>query len=37
VDEDVPVVMPDERIDPDWEAFRTGHDPVMEWILSQKD
>lgn len=35
VDEDVPAVMPDMRIDPDWAAFRSGRDPVMEWILSQ--
>ena len=33
-DEDVPAVMPDQRIDPDWEAFKAGRDPVMEWILS---
>ena len=33
VDEDVPAVMPDQRIDPDWPAFREGRDPVMEWIM----
>src|SRR5215471_18776905 len=26
VDDDVPAVMPDQRIDPDWEAFRAGRD-----------
>ena len=35
VDEDVPAVMPDQRIDPNWPDFRAGKDPVMEWILSQ--
>jgi len=34
VDEDVPAVLPDERIDPSWTEFRAGRDPVMEWILS---
>jgi hypothetical protein len=33
VEEDVPAVMPDERIDPDWPAFLAGRDPVMDWIL----
>jgi hypothetical protein len=33
-DEDTPTVMPDIRIDPSWEAFRAGRDPVMEWILA---
>jgi hypothetical protein len=36
VDEDVPAVMPDQRIDPEWTAFRAGRDPVMEWILAAK-
>jgi peptidase S41-like protein len=35
VDEDVPAVMPDHRIDPTWPDFQAGRDPVMEWILSQ--
>jgi hypothetical protein len=35
VDEDVPAVMPDQRIDPDWETFKAGRDPVMDWILAQ--
>ena len=33
-DEDTPALMPDVRIDPSWEAFRAGRDPVMEWILA---
>jgi hypothetical protein len=32
-DADVPFVMPDSRIDPDWSSYRAGHDAVMEWIL----
>jgi hypothetical protein len=35
VDQDVPAVMPDVRIDPDWEAFRAGRDHVVEWVLRQ--
>lgn len=35
LDEDVPAVMPDKRMDPNWADFRAGRDPVMEWILSQ--
>ncbi len=35
-DEDVPAVMPDQRIDPDWAAFKAGKDPVMDWILAQQ-
>jgi len=34
VDEDVPAVIPDKRIDPTWAEFRAGRDPVLEWILS---
>ncbi len=34
LDEDVPAVMPDQRIDPAWEAWKAGRDPVMEWILA---
>jgi hypothetical protein len=37
LDEDAPVVMPDKRIDPNWLDFKAGHDPVMDWILSQKN
>jgi hypothetical protein len=35
LDEDVPAVMPDKRIDPNWPDFKAGRDPVMDWILSQ--
>src|SRR5947207_3111928 len=28
-------VVPDQNIEPTWEEFRTGRDPVMEWILSR--
>ena len=35
LDEDVPAVLPDERIDPSWPDFRAGRDPVMDWILSR--
>lgn len=34
LDEDVPAVIPDKRIDPTWTDFRAGRDPVLEWILS---
>lgn len=34
LDEDVPAVMPDKRIDPNWADFHAGRDPVMDWILS---
>jgi len=33
-DTDIAVV-PDQRIEPTWEEFRAGSDPVMEWILSK--
>ena len=36
VDEDVPAVLPDERIDPIWPEWRAGRDPVMDWILRQE-
>jgi hypothetical protein len=29
-------IAPDKRIEASWEQFRTGRDPVMEWILSNK-
>ncbi|HEY5885894.1 MAG TPA: hypothetical protein VIT88_14485 [Pyrinomonadaceae bacterium] len=35
LDEDVPAVMPDKRIDPNWPDFKAGRDAVMDWILSQ--
>ena len=34
LDEDLPAVLPDKRIDPNWADFQAGRDPVMEWILS---
>ena len=35
LEEDVPAVMPDQRFDPEWPAFKAGRDPVMEWILGR--
>lgn len=35
VDEDVPAVHPDVRVDPSWPEWLAGRDPVMEWILRQ--
>jgi hypothetical protein len=37
LDEDVSAVMPDKRIDPDWQDYKAGRDPVMEWIFSYAD
>jgi len=34
LDEDVPAVMPDKRIDPNWTDYKAGRDPVLDWILS---
>lgn len=34
LDEDVPAVMPDKRIDPNWLDYKVGRDAVMDWILS---
>jgi len=34
-DTDAPAVMPDKIIEPDWKSYKSGHDPVLEWILSQ--
>ena len=28
-------VVPDQTIEPTWEEFRAGRDPVMEWVLSK--
>ena len=28
-------VDPDQRIEPEWEDFRSGRDPVLDWILAQ--
>jgi hypothetical protein len=35
-DADTPAVMPDHRIEPNWTDYKTGNDPVMEWILSYR-
>jgi hypothetical protein len=35
VDEDVPAVVPDQRIDPTWADFEAGRDPVLDWVLAQ--
>lgn len=35
VEQDVPAVLPDERIDATWADFRAGRDAVMDWILSR--
>jgi hypothetical protein len=35
LDEDVPAVIPDKLIPPEWESYKAGRDPVMEWILSE--
>lgn len=34
-DQDTPAVMPDKLIEPDWQSYKAGRDPVMEWILAQ--
>jgi hypothetical protein len=34
VDEDVPAIVPDKRIDLSWDDYRAGRDPVMGWILA---
>jgi hypothetical protein len=34
-DQDAPAVMPDKLIEPDWQSYKAGRDPVMEWILAQ--
>jgi hypothetical protein len=35
VDEDVPAVLPDVRIDAAWPDFRAGRDAIMDWILTR--
>ena len=35
LDEDVPAVVPDQRIDPSWTDFAAGRDPVLAWVLAQ--
>ena len=34
LDQDVPAVLPDRRIDPSWAEFQAGRDPVLDWILA---
>lgn len=34
-DQDTPSLMPDKLIEPVWETYTAGRDPVTEWILSQ--
>ena len=34
-DQDTQSLMPDKLIEPSWETYPTGRDPVMEWILAQ--
>jgi hypothetical protein len=34
-DTDTPAVLPDKLIEPSWESYPSGRDPVMEWILAQ--
>jgi hypothetical protein len=34
VDEDVPAVIPDVRIDPTWPDFKAGRDAALEWVLA---
>lgn len=36
LEEDVPAVLPDVRIDLAWTDFRAGRDPILEWILRQE-
>jgi C-terminal processing protease CtpA/Prc len=36
LDQDVPAVMPDVRIDPAWPEWAAGQDSVMSWIVSHK-
>ena len=30
-----PTVVPDQTIEPTWEEYRAGRDPVLEWVLKQ--
>jgi hypothetical protein len=27
--------VPDQPIDPDWQSYREGRDPALDWIVSQ--
>jgi hypothetical protein len=35
LDSDVPALMPDKLIEPDWEIYPTGRDLILEWIILQ--
>jgi hypothetical protein len=35
VDQDVPAVEPDVRINPSWPEWKAGRDPILEWIAKQ--
>ena len=35
-EKDTPGIMPDKRIDPSWQSYRRGVDPVVGWILRQE-
>jgi len=30
-----PTVVPDQTVEPTWDEFRAGRDPVLEWVLAQ--
>jgi len=36
VDEDVPAVIPDVRVDPTWSDFKAGRDAALEWVLANR-
>jgi hypothetical protein len=33
--QDTPSLMPDKLIEPSWDSYPSGRDPVLEWILAQ--
>src|SRR5258708_2861547 len=35
-EKDTPGIMPDKRLDPGWQSYRRGEDPVLAWILHRK-
>ncbi len=34
-DQDTPGVIPDQRVESTWAAYREGRDPALEWVLAQ--
>lgn len=34
-DSEADAVFPDQRIDPDWQLFKTGKDAALQWILAR--